>query len=147
MGYSTKFTGELKFTTEASAPQLAALKAIMGEDCREHPEWNAPNLYYIDLELNDDFTGIKWDGAEKTYKLENLVNVLLRVMREKWPQFGLTSALSAQGEDMEDRWELQMGEDGLAHKMEVAMTGKIVTCPITGQSIAPYGALISALSG
>lgn len=129
MGYSTNFTGELKFTAEATAPQLAALKAMMGEDCREHPEWNAPGLYYIDLELTDDFTGIKWNGAEKTYELEKLVNVVLRVMREKWPQFGLTGTLGAQGEDVEDRWALQMGEDGFAHKVKRAMTGKIVTRP------------------
>lgn len=129
MGYSTNFTGELKFTAEATAPQLAALKAMMGEDCREHPEWNAPDLHYIDLELTDDFTGIKWNGAEKTYDLEKLVNVVIRVMREKWPQFGLTGSLGAQGEDAEDRWALQIGEDGLARKVKLAMTGKIVTCP------------------
>ena len=136
MGYSTNFTGELKFTAEATAPQLAALKAMMGEDCREHPEWNAPGLYYIDLELTDDFTGIKWNGAEKTYDLEKMVNVVLRVMREKWPQFGLTGTLGAQGEDVEDRWALQMGEDGLAHKVKVAMTGKIATCPHCGWRFA-----------
>ena len=136
MGYSTNFTGELKFTTEATARQLAALKAMMGEDCREHPEWGAPGLYYIDLELTDDFTGIKWNGAEKTYDLEKLVNVVVRVMREKWPQFGLAGSLGAQGEDVADRWALQMGADGLAHKVKVAMTGKIVTCPHCSERFA-----------
>ncbi len=129
MGYNTNFTGELKFIAEATAPQLAALKAMMGEDCRDHPDWNATGLYYIDLELNEDFTGIKWNGTEKTYELEKLVNVVLRVMREKWPAFGLVGTLSAQGEDVEDRWALTIGEDGLAHKVKVALTGKIVTCP------------------
>lgn len=129
MGYSTNFTGELKFTTEATASQLAALKAMMGEDCRDHPEWGAPGLYYIGLELTDDFTGIKWNGAEKTYELEKLVNVVLSVMRKTWPEFGLSGQLGAQGEDLEDRWVLSIGEDGLAHKTKIALTGKIVTCP------------------
>lgn len=136
MGYSTNFTGELKFTADATAPQLAALKAMMGEDCRDHPEWKAPGLYYVDLELTDDFTGIKWNGAEKTYGLEDIVNLVLRVMREKWPAFGLVGALCAQGEDVEDRWALTMGEDGLAHKVKVALTGKIVTCPHCEQRFA-----------
>ena len=136
MGYSTKFTGELKFSAEATAPQLYALKEMMEEDCREHPEWNAPGLYYIDLELNDDFTGVKWNGAEKTYDLDKIVNVILRVMREKWPQFGLTGTLLAQGEDIKDRWALQMGADGLAHKVTVAMTGRVIQCPHCEKSFA-----------
>jgi|CXWK01.1.fsa_nt_gi hypothetical protein len=129
MGYTTEFRGELRFAKEPTASQLAAVKAMCGEDCRDHPEWDAPGLYYIDLELTDDFTGIKWNGAEKTYDLDKLVNVVLVEMRKKWPNFGLTGTLAAQGEDVEDRWALTIGEDGLAHKTKLAVTGKIVTCP------------------
>lgn len=129
MGYSTEFTGELKFTKEITIPQLAALNAMMGEDCRDHPEWSAPDLYYIDLEITDDFSGIKWSGAEKTYDLEKLVNVVIRVMRGTWPDFGLTGQLLAQGENVEDRWSLTIGEDGWACRQKVALTGQIVTCP------------------
>lgn len=129
MGYSTNFKGELHFTREATASQLAALKAMCGEDCRDHPEWGTKDLYYLDLELNDDFTGIRWDGSEKTYDLDKLVNVVLTEMRKKWPDFGLTGTLSAQGEDVEDRWALTIGEDGMAHKLPLAPTGTIVTCP------------------
>lgn len=39
MEYNTTFTGELKFVEEATASQLAALNAMFGEDCRDHPEW------------------------------------------------------------------------------------------------------------
>ena len=129
MGYSTNFNGELRFTNEPTASQLAALKAMCGEDCREHPEWNAKDLYYIDLELTDDFYGLQWNGAEKTYDLEKLVNVVLVEMRKKWPDFGLTGTLAAQGDDVDDRWALAIGEDGMAQKMKLAVTGKIVTCP------------------
>jgi hypothetical protein len=129
MGYSTSFKGELRFTSEPTAKQLAALSAMFGEDCRDHPEWDAKGLYYVDLELNDDFTGIRWNGAEKTYGLEQIVNVVIRQMRKQWPDFGLTGSLLAQGESLEDRWALHIGEDGFASKQAIAITGQRVTCP------------------
>lgn len=133
MGYSTTFTGELRFTSEPTAKQLAALKAMFGEDCRDHPEWGTTDLYYIDLEFTDDFTGLRWNGAEKTYDLDKLVNVVLHEMRKQWPDFGLTGALMAQGEDVDDRWALTIGDDELAHRTPVVVTGKIVRCPCCGE--------------
>jgi hypothetical protein len=129
MGYTTNFIGELKFTREATAPQLAALNAMLDEDCRDHPEWNAPDLYEIDLELTDQFDGLRWNGAEKTYDMDKLVNVVLRVMREKWPDFGLAGEMQAQGEDVSDRWALVIGPDGWAAKLKYAPSGKTVRCP------------------
>lgn len=129
MGYSTRFTGELKFTDEATATQLAALKGMLGEDCREHPEWGATNLSYIDLELTDDFDGLKWDGAEKTYSLDALVNVVLDQMRKRWPEFGLVGQLAAQGEEVGDRWSLLVDAGGRARRVDIALTGQVVTCP------------------
>ena len=128
MGYSTTFKGDLKFTKELTASQLAHLKTFMGEDCRDHPEWDAKDLYYIDLELNDDFTGIRWNGAEKTYAMTDLVNVIIIEMRKKWPDFGLTGTFSAQGEDAEDRWTLSI-KDGAAMKTKVPIVGQRITCP------------------
>lgn len=130
MGYNTTFQGELRFTREATAPQLAALSAMFGEDCREHPEWGATSAGYIDLALSPDFGGIRWDDdCEKTYGLDEAVNVVLREMRKTWPEFGLSGSLLAQGEDIKDRWALTIGDDGLAHKMPVQFTGRVVRCP------------------
>lgn len=129
MGYTTKFKGDLKFTKELAATQLAHLKKMLGEDCREHPEWDAKNLYYIDLELNDDFSGLRWNGTEKTYSMEKLVNLVILEMRKKWPDFGLTGIFSAQGEDVEDRWTLSIGEDGMAKKTKVPIVGQKIVCP------------------
>jgi len=39
MGYNTDFKGELKFIPELKASQLAYIQGILGEDCRDHPEW------------------------------------------------------------------------------------------------------------
>lgn len=132
MGYSTSFKGELKFTKELTAKQLARLKSFMGEDCRDHPEWGEPKLYYVDLELNDDFTGIRWNGAEKTYGLEMVVSMVIREMRKEWPDFGLTGAMNAQGESAEDRWTLSIGEDGMATKHKVPIVGQRIQCPSCG---------------
>jgi hypothetical protein len=128
MGYTTEFKGELKFTRELKGSELAKLKTILGEDCREHPDWKTKNLYYIDLELTDNFDGLQHDGAEKTYEMVELVNTVIKVMRETVPDFNLTGQLHAQGEDFDDRWTLEM-VNGKATKRKIALTGKIIECP------------------
>lgn len=135
MGYHTEFTGELRFTSELVASQLAAVKSMCGEDCRKHPEWNVPELFYIDLELTDDFSGLRWDGSEKTYDLEKIVNVIINEMRKRWPKFGLTGTLNAIGENPRDRWQLTIGDDGMAHKFTMVITSKIIDCPHCGKGL------------
>lgn len=60
MGYTTTFKGQLRFTSELKASELAVLGQLFGEDCRDHPEWGATDLYYINLELTKDFSGLQW---------------------------------------------------------------------------------------
>lgn len=139
MGYSTDFTGELKFTRELIASQLAAIKKMLGEDCREHPEWGAKDLYYVDLELTDDFSGLKWSGAEKTYHMERIVQLVIDEMRKKWPDFGLSGQLNAQGEDVEDRWTLAIKADGNATKIKVPLVGQRIECPSCGKRFIAEG--------
>jgi len=130
MGYTTNFKGILEFTKELTAKQLALLNKILGEDCRDHPEWkNAKDLYVIDLELNDDFSGLQWTGAEKTYDMDKLVNVVTHEMRRQYPDFCLKGKLLAQGEEIDDRWELCIGREGMAYKKELKLKGKKVKCP------------------
>ena len=128
MGYTTTFDGELLFADELIASQLAALKSMCGEDCREHPEWSVTSLTYIDLELNTDFTGLQWDGSEKTYDLVEKVNLVLTQMRKRWPNFSLKGQLKAQGEDFQDRWLLTIGTNGFAQRVDVALKDRIVCC-------------------
>lgn len=130
MGYSTSFTGSLQFTADPTTKQLAKLKSMFGEDCRDHKEWEGcSGLSYVDLQLTDDFTGIEWSGAEKTYELDKVVSVVVREMRKEFPEFGLRGALFAQGEDAEDRWQLAIGDDGLARRVAVQIVGTKVVCP------------------
>jgi len=134
MGYSTEFTGELKFKKELSIPELTKIKTFLGEDCRDHAEWGAEGLTYIDLELTKDFSGLKWDGSEKTYDLTDKVNLIITQMQTEFPEFGLTGQLIAQGEDIEDRWVLSINENGKAVAKNVEVVGEQVKCPHCGES-------------
>jgi hypothetical protein len=136
MGYSTDFTGELKFKEELTASQLAELKKFLGKDRREIGfgddgkvyESDDEYWYHIDLEFNDDFTGVRWDGSEKTYCLEHIVNFLTRQMRLKWPEFELVGEMEAQGEEYSDKWILKM-KDGRAERCNIIIKGIETVCP------------------
>lgn len=132
MGYSTDFTGELKFKTELTGTQLAKLKTFMGADCREHPEWGKTNLSYIDLKINDSFSGIEWDESEKTYDLVDKINLVISEMQKEMPDFELEGIMMAQGEDREDQWMIKI-EEGKAVKADIVLKGKKVTCPECGE--------------
>jgi hypothetical protein len=134
MGYSTNFTGQLGFNRELTGPQLARLNEIFGEDCRDHPEWGAKDLYYIDLELTPKFDGVKWNGAEKTYGMHEAVNLVTRLMRASWPEFSFTGSMAAQGEDPEDRWQLYVNDEGIAEKRMVLIVGTRCACPECGHN-------------
>jgi len=131
MGYSTEFKGEIKFNQELTASQLAEVRKFLGEDCRDHPEWGAEDLYHVDLEFNDDFSGLRWDGAEKTYNMVGLVNMIVSNMRSAVSgEFGFVGEMVAQGEDYDDRWTLVCSENGWAARVDVPLTGKVaVECP------------------
>ena len=134
MGYSTEFKGEIKFKRELTASQLAEVREFLGEDCRDHPEWEgAENLYGVDLEFNEDFSGLRWNGMEKTYDMVNVVNMIIANTRKSIPDFGFTGMLNAQGEDYNDRWTLTFDKKGWAKMVRVPLAGKvIVTCPECG---------------
>lgn len=129
MGYHTEFRGTLQFNEKLTGKQLVSIKKILGEDCRNHPEWDASNLTYIDLALLDDNNGIAWDGSENTYKMPELVNVVITQMRRDFPSFGLIGVMTAQGSEVGDCWELYISDDGFAKKRKLVITEKIITCP------------------
>ncbi len=143
MGYTTRFTGELKFTKELTASQLAHLKTILGEDVRDHREWEIregeDGLYYIQFELTDKFDGIQWDGSEKFYGATTAANVVIREMRKVMPDFGLSGQLLAQGEDADDHWILRVGPDGYARKVKMKWIGECVECPECGHHFLTNG--------
>jgi len=144
MGYSTDFKGELKFKIEPNASQLAELKKFLGKDRREIG-FKEDNLvydsdeddeywYHINLEFTDDFSGVKWNGAEKTYGLNYIINFLTKQMKKTFKDFELIGELSAQGEEADDRWVLKMIK-GVAIKIELTEIFKECVCPHCGEKI------------
>ena len=121
MGYNTQFKGVLKFKNELTMDQLRELRKYLDEDCRAHPEWEGcEGLTYIDLKLNKSLTGLMWNGAEKTYDLPEKINFVVESVQEKFPEFGLTGTLFAQGEEAGDVYYIQM-VDGVAKKTEIEL--------------------------
>ena len=135
MGYNTIFKGVLKFKKELIVPQIVFLNSMFGEDLREHSEWledydNSDYLTYINLRFTKDYTGIEWnDSCEKTYNLDGIVNVIIENMRKHYPDFELEGKLIAQGEDIEDRWELIINDNGFAEKRYIITIGDKIICP------------------
>lgn len=133
MGYSTEFKGAVKFKQELTASQLAEMKRYLGEDMRD---LLSPNDYddiegdwcHLNMEFTDDFSGLQWDGAEKTNEIPEMLNFLTKKMREKWEDFEFTGEFFAQGEDYGDVWMLQM-IDGVAVRKETPRIGGEVECP------------------
>lgn len=122
IGYHTEFKGSLLFNTKLTETQLSSIKQILREDCRDHPEWGAMDLTYIDLALLPDNSGIQWDGSEKTCRMPELVNVVITQMRREFPDFGLSGVMTAQGSDVGDLWELYILDDGFAKKRNLVVT-------------------------
>ena len=108
MGYDTTFDGSLQFTSELNAKAIARLNLILNEDARKHPEWNAGELTWIDFELTPDFDGIQWNGSEKTYDAPEKINLIIRLMQEEFPEFGLEGKLEAFGQERDDLWILKV---------------------------------------
>lgn len=121
MGYTTEFSGELKFKNEITIPQLKELQKWFGKEC--------PSASYVQFELTEEMDGIKWDGGEKFYQVPECVNWLTEHMREQWPDFAFTGELKARGEEFDDRWRLVIDETGFASKQPVSIDGKKVKCP------------------
>ncbi|MCA9748126.1 MAG: hypothetical protein KC414_03415 [Romboutsia sp.] len=118
MGYNTDFKGELKFTNELTATQLAELKNILGEDCRDHKDWGRTDLTHINLRLLDDFTGVCWDTSEKTYDMVEKIELIIQLMRRKYPNFGLKGQFLAQGKYIEDRYTIIVNDDKVTVKTQ-----------------------------
>ena len=52
MGYDTSFAGVLEFNQEIPNTVISKLNRMVGQDCREHPEWpDSSGLSYTDLKF------------------------------------------------------------------------------------------------
>jgi hypothetical protein len=128
MGYSTDFEGELLFKDKIDVEMIMTLGNMMGEDCRDHPEWEVEDPTYtsMDLELayGDSVVpyGIRWDGSEKTYNMDAAINVIITEMRKLDPDFTFKGEMYASGEEDDDRWKIVICDDGFAKRIDGEVT-------------------------
>jgi len=146
MGYNTTFSGELKIEPELNSLQRAYLSAMLGQDCREHSEWDeayqsipeeykskhdrkVTQLTWMDFELRHVDT-IAWNGSEKSYDMTTKVNLIIALMREIMPEFSLSGHMDANGEEVGDIWRLEIDDNGWAKTIPMkAMAEAEVRCP------------------
>jgi len=118
MGYNTDYIGKIGFSNPLTEEQMTELDKFLGEDVRDHKEWERDSdrgLTWIDLDFTDDGLGIEWNGSEKSYEMKDKLNLILRNMRKLYPEFGFTGELLAQGESIEDRYVIKFtGPNGTA---------------------------------
>lgn len=134
MGYHTEFSGALLFLSPLTLEEKTLLQTFLGADCRQHPEWGAKELTYIDFELTHDEDGLQWNESEKSYDMVEKVNPIITQMKQRFPLFGLQGALNAQGDETEDKWILMI-RDGVA--VGVNASEKVIdsVCPHCGKNI------------
>jgi hypothetical protein len=129
MGYETKYRGCFKFTNELKASELAYLGSFFGEDCRDHPEWGVMlENYYVDLRFTKDYLGIEWNGSEKTYDMPEQINFIIDRIRERNINTELEGKMSAQGEEIDDRYDIII-QEGRAIRIELTPPGTKIECP------------------
>ena len=129
MGYSTDFDGVLNFTKDPTTEAIMKIGNMFGEDCRDHPEWDVKDPSYTSLDLeftygpnSDGPEGIVWNGMEKTYGLEDAINLIIVEARKLDPDFALTGELYASGEEDDDRWKIVIDDDGMAKRVKGSVT-------------------------
>lgn len=130
MGYTTQFSGILKFTKPLTAEEELALQPMMGEDTddlkkNDDIDFVMPEGWrggYIQLEIAKDKSGLQWDGSEKFYNAVETVNSVIMTMQKKFPGFGLKGGLLAQGEETGDIWKLLIREGkAIAEEIKIDM--------------------------
>ena len=134
MSYKISYTGELSIVGEVTLPLLKELNSILGEDCRDHPEWVVPrDLYYIDLALTQDMTGLCMDkDVEYTTDIDKQVHTVIQLMQKKFPDFNLRGSLQGQGREPEDKTLVYMNKDGTTvneKTLDTLIEGETITCP------------------
>jgi hypothetical protein len=60
--------------------------------------------------------------------MDQIVALVIRLMQEKYPEFSLTGKLLAQGEAIDDRWQLSV-KNGKVKTQDIAIEGKEIECP------------------
>lgn len=133
MGYDTNYAGTMFFVEELTGKQIAFLDKILGEDCRDHNDWQpeAGDMTHIDLEMDEDYAGLVWNGSEKSYDMGDKLNLIVKLMRRQWPSFGFAGKMQAR--DDETDYNIISKDDGFVEVVPLTLiTGRCIHCPECG---------------
>lgn len=123
MGYSTSFEGEILITPELMASHIKHIEQTI-----DRLEDDNSKDYHPDYEFNKDYTGLIWNGAEKSRGMDEAIKDIIAATTNLYPEIKFNGQLKAQGEEYDDRWILRV-VDNLVDTEDLILTGKEVICP------------------
>ena len=130
MGYNTNFEGYLLFNRKLTLEEIeVVLEVLESEDYIRSGTF--PYISRLDLMMDREYTGIQWDGMEKTKYLPEKINHFIKVIKGQIADFSLTGTMLAQGEDLNDRWAIIMDKNGVAREVKIVLgkEDKPLCCP------------------
>lgn len=111
MGYSTDFEGTIKIEPPLAAKDLKKIQKFLDDP-------TFPEGFYTrhcDFEITEDCDGIRWNGSEKSYDMDNILPLLIQKFFKPMG-YKLNGVMLAQGESMEDRWRL-VAKDNVVQRL------------------------------
>lgn len=106
MGYSTSFSGAIQLSRQLKGFEKDAFNSF----CSDRHDDNVGPGIWCDLEVSDDGQSIRWNGAEKTYELENWVPFVIARFLEPWGVVA-NGHLDANGERAGDIWQINVKDN------------------------------------
>ena len=117
MGYTTDFYGQFTITPPLDATTVEEINAFCAERHDNHP-------IGIWCDLVASPTTLEWNGAEKTYSLDQWVKyVVNEFIAPKGHR--VDGFMEAQGEDPDDRWTLRVDNNVVAVQETLFIQGDI----------------------
>jgi hypothetical protein len=106
MGYTTTFRGRLRTSRLLSDTEVGRINSFCekrhGGNMR--PFRNMPG-FWCNWEADNE--SIFWNGAEKSYAMDEWLEVLIEKFFDPW-KVSLSGKMLAQGEQMNDTWTLEV---------------------------------------
>lgn len=120
MWYSTDYHWILEFSDETTLRDVQRISSLIDDNNR----W--------DLELTKWMDGIQWNWCEKTYDLEEWVNIILSTIKQSNPKFDLIWEFQFAWEDIDDRGVFKKWDDWLFKRFMHIPAWKKICCPHCG---------------
>lgn len=116
MGYTTEFRGTINLEPVLTAAQVAELETFAEERHGGNVDVYAgfPGFWCQWIPTNDG-AGIEWDGNEKFYHGEEWMKLIIDRFLKPWGIVG-NGLILAQGEEIDDRWELIVKDNVVSTK-------------------------------